>query len=251
MFKKIFEYAGPYKKNMYVATVVVLVSVLMGILPFVLAYQVIAPLVMGESIEASFIILRVVLVLVCLVLQALFYGWGLNLSHKAAYDTLLRLRTALQKRFEKLPLGVIQDKGTGTVKKLFVDDVDSLEVLLAHSMPEGIANLMIPIAVYVAMFFVDWKLALLSLASIPISLIAMMTMYSVGMKKMGPYYMAGQKMNNTIIEYINGMEVVKVFNKDADSYERFRKDVSDYRDYTLAWYKAAWPWMAIYSSLLP
>ena len=50
-------------------------------------------------------------------------------------------------------------------------------------MPEGIANLMIPIAVYVAMFFVDWKLALLSLASIPISLIAMMTMYSVGMKK--------------------------------------------------------------------
>ena len=251
MFKKIFEYAGPYKKNMYVATVVVLVSVLMGVLPFVLAYQVIAPLVMGESIEASFIILRVVLILVCLVLQALFYGWGLNLSHKAAYDTLLRLRTALQKRFEKLPLGVIQDKGTGTVKKLFVDDVDSLEVLLAHSMPEGIANLMIPIAVYVAMFFVDWKLALLSLASIPISLIAMMMMYSVGMKKMGPYYMAGQKMNNTIIEYINGMEVVKVFNKDADSYERFRKDVSDYRDYTLAWYKAAWPWMAIYSSLLP
>ena len=251
MFQKVFEYAGPHKKGLYAATAVVLVSVLMGVLPFVLAYQVIAPLVMGTEIDASFIILRVALVLVCLILQAILYGWGLNLSHKAAYDTLLRLRTALQKRFEKLPLGVIQDKGTGTVKKLFVDDVDSLEVLLAHSMPEGIANLMVPIAVYVAMFFVDWKLALLSLASIPISLIAMMTMYSVGMKKMGPYYMAGQKMNNTIIEYINGMEVVKVFNKDADSYERFRKDVSDYRDYTLAWYKAAWPWMAIYSSLLP
>ena len=251
MFQKVFEYAGPHKKGLYAATAVVLVSVLMGVLPFVLAYQVIAPLVMGAELDASFLILRVALVLVCLVLQAVLYGWGLNLSHKAAYDTLLRLRTALQKRFEKLPLGVIQDKGTGTVKKLFVDDVDSLEVLLAHSMPEGIANLMVPIAVYVAMFFVDWKLALLSLASIPISLIAMMTMYSVGMKKMGPYYMAGQKMNNTIIEYINGMEVVKVFNKDADSYERFRKDVSDYRDYTLAWYKAAWPWMAIYSSLLP
>ena len=251
MFQKVFEYAGPHKKGLYAATAVVLVSVLMGVLPFVLAYQVIAPLVMGAELDASFLILRVALVLVCLVLQAVLYGWGLNLSHKAAYDTLLRLRTALQKRFEKLPLGVIQDKGTGTVKKLFVDDVDSLEVLLAHSMPEGIANLMVPIAVYVAMFFVDWKLALLSLASIPISLFAMMTMYSVGMKKMGPYYMAGQKMNNTIIEYINGMEVVKVFNKDADSYERFRKDVSDYRDYTLAWYKAAWPWMAIYSSLLP
>ena len=60
MFKKIFEYAGPYKKNMYVATVVVLVSVLMGVLPFVLAYQVISPLVMGDSVETEFVLLRVI-----------------------------------------------------------------------------------------------------------------------------------------------------------------------------------------------
>lgn len=251
MFKKVFEYAGPHKKDLYRATFIVLLSVLMGVLPFVLAYQVISPLIMGETVGSGYVSSRGIGVLVCLVLQAILYGWGLNVSHKAAYNTLLRLRTALQKRFESLPLGFIQDKGTGTIKKLFVDDVDSLEVLLAHSLPEGIANLMIPLAIYVAMFFIDWKLALLSLASIPVSFAAMMIMYSVGMKKMGPYYMAGQKMNNTIIEYINGMEVVKVFNKDAESYERFRKDISDYRDYTLEWYKAAWPWMAVYSSLLP
>lgn len=251
MFKKVFEYAGPHKKDLYIATFIVLLSVLMGVLPFVLAYQVISPLVMGNAVDTKYVCLRVIGVLICLILQAILYGWGLDVSHKAAYSTLLRLRTSLQKRFEAVPLGFIQDKGTGTIKKLFVDDVDSLEVLLAHSLPEGIANLMIPIAIYVAMFFIDWKLALLSLASIPISFAAMMIMYSVGMKKMGPYYVAGQKMNNTIIEYINGMEVVKVFNKDAESYERFRKDISDYRDYTLEWYKAAWPWMAIYSSLLP
>ena len=251
MFKKVFEYAGPHKKDLYIATFIVLLSVLMGVLPFVLAYQVISPLVMGNAVDTKYVCIRVIGVLICLILQAILYGWGLEVSHKAAYSTLLRLRTSLQKRFEAVPLGFIQDKGTGTIKKLFVDDVDSLEVLLAHSLPEGIANLMIPIAIYVAMFFIDWKLALLSLASIPISFAAMMIMYSVGMKKMGPYYMAGQKMNNTIIEYINGMEVVKVFNKDAESYERFRKDISDYRDYTLEWYKAAWPWMAIYSSLLP
>lgn len=251
MFKKVFEYAGPHKKDLYIATFIVLLSVLMGVLPFVLAYQVISPLVMGNAVDTKYVCIRVIGVLICLILQAILYGWGLDVSHKAAYSTLLRLRTSLQKRFEAVPLGFIQDKGTGTIKKLFVDDVDSLEVLLAHSLPEGIANLMIPIAIYVAMFFIDWKLALLSLASIPISFAAMMIMYSVGMKKMGPYYMAEQKMNNTIIEYINGMEVVKVFNKDAESYERFRKDISDYRDYTLEWYKAAWPWMAIYSSLLP
>lgn len=251
MLKKVFEYAGPHKKDLYSATIIVLISVLMGVIPFVLAYQVISPLVMGEAVGNGYVSVRVIGVFVCLFLQAILYGWGLDISHKAAYNTLLRLRTSLQKRFEELPLGFIQDKGTGTIKKLFVDDVDSLEVLLAHSLPEGVSNLMIPIAIYAAMFFIDWKLALLSLASIPVSFAAMMIMYSVGMKKMGSYYMAGQKMNNTIIEYINGMEVVKVFNKDAESYERFRKDVSDYRDYTLEWYKAAWPWMAIYSSLLP
>lgn len=251
MFEKVFLYAGPHKRGLYAATGIVLLSVLCGVLPFVLAYQIIEPLVSGSTVTTELVTSRAAGVLLCLVAQALLYGWGLNVSHNAAYGTLLRLRTSLQKKFENLPLGVIQDKGTGTVKKLFVDDVDSLEVLLAHSLPEGVANLMIPVAVILALFVIDWKLALLSLASIPLSLWAMKTMYAVGMQKMGPYYAAGQKMNNTIIEYVNGMEVVKVFNRDADSYARLRDDVLAYRDYTLAWYKAAWPWMAMYSSLLP
>lgn len=251
MFEKVFLYAGPHKRGLYATTGIVLLSVLCGVLPFVLAYQIIEPLVSGSTVTTELVTSRAAGVLLCLVAQALLYGWGLNVSHNAAYGTLLRLRTSLQKKFENLPLGVIQDKGTGTVKKLFVDDVDSLEVLLAHSLPEGVANLMIPVAVILALFVVDWKLALLSLASIPLSLWAMKTMYAVGMQKMGPYYAAGQKMNNTIIEYVNGMEVVKVFNRDADSYARLRDDVLAYRDYTLAWYKAAWPWMAMYSSLLP
>lgn len=251
MFEKVFLYAGPHKRGLYAATGIVLLSVLCGVLPFVLAYQIIEPLVSGSTVTTELVTSRAAGVLLCLVAQALLYGWGLNVSHNAAYGTLLCLRTSLQKKFENLPLGVIQDKGTGTVKKLFVDDVDSLEVLLAHSLPEGVANLMIPVAVIFALFVVDWKLALLSLASIPLSLWAMKTMYAVGMQKMGPYYAAGKKMNNTIIEYVNGMEVVKVFNRDADSYARLRDDVLAYRDYTLAWYKAAWPWMAMYSSLLP
>jgi len=251
MVEKVFLYAGPHKRGLYAATGILLLSVLCGVLPFVLAYQIIEPLVSGSTVTTELVVSRTMGVLLCLVAQALLYGWGLNVSHNAAYGTLLHLRTSLQKKFENLPLGVIQDKGTGTVKKLFVDDVDSLEVLLAHSLPEGVANLMIPVAVILALFVVDWKLALLSLASIPLSLWAMKTMYAVGMQKMGPYYAAGQKMNNTIIEYVNGMEVVKVFNRDADSYARLRDDVLAYRDYTLAWYKAAWPWMAMYSSLLP
>ena len=187
MFKKIFEYAGLYKKNMYIATCIILVSVLMGVLPSVLTYQIISPLIAGKNIEVNYVLIRVIAVLVCLVLQAIFHGWGLSISHKAAYNTLLQLRVSLQKKFENLPLGIVEEKGTGTIKKLFVDDVDSLELLLAHSVPEGVANLLVPLVIYIAMFCTDWKLALMSLASIPLSIMSMVIMYAVGMKRMGPY----------------------------------------------------------------
>ena len=88
MFEKIFEYAGPHKKGIYTATAVMLLSVLMGVLPFVLAYQIIAPLVMGDPIESGYITMRLTGILVCLVLQAILNGWGLDISHRAAYNTL-------------------------------------------------------------------------------------------------------------------------------------------------------------------
>lgn len=251
MLNKVFEYAGSHKKTIHLASFIMLLSVIMGVVPFLFAYQIINPLILGQNLEFKRLVILLAGILICLVLQALLGGLALNMSHKAAYNTLFGLRTSLQKKMENLPLGAIEEKGTGAIKKMFVDDIGSLEVLLAHSLPEGIANLIVPVMVYIAMFFVDWRLALMSLASIPLSIVAMMIMYSAGMKKMGPYYMASGKMNNTIIEYVNGMEVVKVFNKQAKSYQRFSKDVGDYRDYALAWYKTAWPWMALYSALLP
>lgn len=251
MLNKVFEYAGSHKKTIHLASFIMLLSVIMGVVPFLFAYQIINPLILGQNLEFTRLVILLAGILICLVLQALLGGLGLNMSHKAAYNTLFGLRTSLQKKMENLPLGAIEEKGTGAIKKMFVDDIGSLEVLLAHSLPEGIANLIVPVMVYIAMFFVDWRLALMSLASIPLSIVAMMIMYSAGMKKMGPYYMASGKMNNTIIEYVNGMEVVKVFNKQTESYKRFSKDVGDYRDYALAWYKTAWPWMALYSALLP
>lgn len=251
MLNKVFEYAGSHKKTIHLASFIMLLSVIMGVVPFLFAYQIINPLILGQNLEFTRLVILLACILICLVLQALLGGLGLNMSHKAAYNTLFGLRTSLQKKMENLPLGAIEEKGTGAIKKMFVDDIGSLEVLLAHSLPEGIANLIVPVMVYIAMFFVDWRLALMSFASIPLSIVAMMIMYSAGMKKMGPYYMASGKMNNTIIEYVNGMEVVKVFNKQTESYKRFSKDVGDYRDYALAWYKTAWPWMALYSALLP
>lgn len=251
MFKKVLEYTGEYRKTTYAAIVVLLVGIIMNVLPFLFVYQIIRPLLMREPMTAEYVIWRIAAIAVCALLYAVFYVWGLSLSHRSAYNTLKNLRISLQSKLEKQPLGAIQEKGVGAIKKMFIDDIETIELLLAHALPEGIANLTIPVLVFIGMLLVDWKLALLSLCSLPLGVIAMTVMYRIGMKDMGNYYAAAQKMNNTIVEYINGMEVVKVFNRDGESYHRFEGDVKSYRDFTLAWYKACWPWMALYSSILP
>ena len=251
MFKKVLEYAGEYRAKTWQSMMVMLAGVAMSVIPYLFVYQIIAPLLSGGSLTLPAVGLRVIAIALCMVLYALLYVKGLDLSHESAYYTLMNLRISLQGKLEKQPLGVIQEKGVGSLKKMFIDDIESIELLLAHALPEGVANIAIPLFVFIAMFFVDWKLALLSLCSLPLGLVAMMFMYHAGTSKMDAYYGAARKMNNTIVEYINGMEVVKVFNRDGESYQRFETDVKNYRDFTLDWYKVCWPWMALYNSILP
>ena len=251
MFKKILEYAGEYKKTTYMAVLSMAIGLIMNVIPFFLVYQIIKPLLLREELSVQSVILMVAGIAVCGLLYAVFYINGLDLSHKSAFHTLKNLRISLQGKIEAQPLGSVQDIGTGAMKKMFTDDIETLEVLLAHTLPEGLANIAIPVFIFVGMFIVDWKLALLSLASLPLGVLAMGFMFRIGMKEMGNYFAAGQKMNNTIVEYINGMEVVKVFNRDGESYKRFEGDVVSYRDFTLKWYRACWPWMALYTSILP
>ena len=251
MYKKIKPYMGGYLRYTRRSAVSITVAVILSVVPYFLLYQLIAPLLNGESLTSGYVALRVVITAVCLVGNAVLYVHGLDLSHYSAYNTLRNLRTALQGRLEQQPLGAIRELGNGRIKKVFTDDIETIELLLAHAIPEGIANLIIPAVVMVAMFFADWKLALLSLASLPFGMFAMGMMFKIGMSRMEAYYAAAAKMNNTIIEYINGMEVVKVFNRDGESYARYENDIHYYRDMTLDWYRICWPWMALYSSILP
>lgn len=251
MFKKVLEYAGEYRKTTYAAALCMLFGIIMNVLPYFFVYQLITPLMGYGKISMEGVLGRIAVIAVCVLFYAVFYIKGLSLSHRSAYHTLEQIRISLKGKLENQPLGVIQEKGVGVIKKMFIDDIESIELLLAHALPEGIANMAVPLVVFIVMFFVDWKLALLSLCSLPIGMVAMGAMYKSGTSKMGDYYSSAQKMNNTIVEYINGMEVVKVFNRDGESYRRFENDVKSYRDFTLEWYRVCWPWMALYNSILP
>ncbi len=251
MFNKVKPYMGEYMAYTKKAVVCIVIAVILSTLPYFFLYQLISPLILGEKLTIGTVLLYVALTAVCLVGNAVLYVQGLSYSHHSAYNTLKNIRISLQKKLEAQPLGNIREFGNGRIKKVFADDIDMIELLLAHAIPEGIGNLFIPVAVIISMLLVDWKLALLCIAALPLGMLAMGMMFKVGMTKMEAYYASGSRMNNTIIEYINGMEVVKVFNRDGESYERFESDIKSYRDLTLAWYKACWPWMALYSSIIP
>lgn len=251
MFKKVSPYIGEYKKYTVFAAVLMCLGIVASILPYFFLYQLLGPLTRGEGLEGRFAVLRIVYILICEVVYGILYTQGLVYSHISAYNTLKNLRTSLQGKLEKQPLGNIMDIGTGRLKKVFIDDIEQIELLLAHAIPEGIANIFIPILIIVLMFVFNWKLGLLALVPIVVGILAMGMMMKAGFAQMNDYYESASKMNNTIIEYINGMEVVKVFNKDGDSYKRFGEMVRNYRDFTIKWFKVCWPWMATYSSVLP
>ncbi|MBR6275095.1 MAG: ABC transporter ATP-binding protein [Lachnospiraceae bacterium] len=251
MFKKVSPYIGEYKKYTTWAAILMTIGIAAHILPYFFLYQIIAPLVKGEGIDTSYILVRVVAVIICELVFSVAYVQGLAFSHISAYNTLKNLRVSLQGKLEKQPLGKIKELGTGRIKKVFTDDIDQIELLLAHAIPEGIANIVVPLVIIVLMFITNWRLGLLSLIPLVVGMFAMGMMMKSGMEKMNAYYESAARMNNTIIEYVNGMEVVKVFNKDGDSYKRFGEVVRNYRDFTIDWYKVCWPWMAIYTSVLP
>lgn len=251
MLKKVFYYGRENNKKTILSIFLLVISIFCQTSTFLFVYQIIDKIVKNDRITLNFLLLCAAGVLISLILQTVFYKKGLDLSHEAAYGTLMNLRISLQGKLEKLPLGVIENKGIGTLKKVFVDDIDSLELLLAHGVPEGVSNLFGIIVIYLFLIFIDWKLALLAAITIPLGMIAMILMYSTGNKRMADYYKSGQIMNNTIIEYVNGMEVVKVFNKSGESYEKLKKSIINYRDFTLSWYKACWPLMAVYGAVLP
>ena len=251
MLNIILKYGVKEKKFTVRAAIYMLIGTIFSIIPYFFLYRMIDSLLNKGEISWNQAFSYIGGIFVSLLLFGFLYILGLKNSHIAAYNILKNIRTSLQQKLEKKPLGSIQELGTGNLKKMFVDDIDSMELLLAHALPEGIANSLVPILLYIAIFIVDLRLGLLSLITLPIGIWAMGTMFSVGTKYMNDYYTARVKMNNTIIEYINGMEVVKVFNKDMDSYKKYREDVINYRDFTLFWYGLCWTWMALYTVVLP
>lgn len=247
---RILEYAGPYKKYTYAAVVVLILAALAQVVPYALIAGLLQGLVEAKTMAMDAVWWTVAGVAVAGIAYAILYLFGLTLSHKAAYHTLENLRISLQEKLEAQPIGSVRAIGSGAVKKYFSDDIESIELLLAHAIPEGIANISVPAVTLIVLIAIDWRLALFTAISVAFGYFTMKQMYTTGMDRMGSYFAASKRLNNMIIEFVNGMEVVKVFNREGDLGSRYQKTVTSYRDFVLAWYKSTWPWMSLYGSLL-
>lgn len=247
MFKKILKYSGNDNKLLKISIFQSILSIICSIIPYFITYLVIDKLVTNQKMEGGFLAIAASIVFVMLILQNIIYLIGLNNSHIFAFNVLQNIRESLQERLEVLPIGYIQDKGKGTIKQVFVEDIDSIEMLLAHAIPEGISNLLVTLIVIVMMLLADIRLGLLALAAFPIAIAGFMSMFKIGSKYMAEYYAAGQNMNNNIIEYVNGMEVVKVFNQDGYYFGKYKESILNYRDKTISQYKATRSSVATYS----
>jgi len=247
----VYAYAKKFKTEMLRAIAFLTMSVIMAVVPYFFIYHIIIRFSGEGQLTIGYLGFMAGLIFISLVLKNYLQGRGLSVSHHLAYDTLMGMRKKIADKLLRMPMGAVQRHSTGSLKKNFVENIEDMELLLAHAMPEGIANLLTLVIITVILFILDWRMALMALAVLPIGLIAVYMMLKDGLKRMGPYYQASKEMNENIIEYIAGMEVIKVFNQTTTSFKKYITSVNNYKKYTLYWFKVSWNYMTVYSIILP
>lgn len=173
------------------------------------------------------------------ILRSICMGLSTYVSHKATFEVLYDIRCALIEKLKKVPLGFVQETPTGVLKNTIIDKVDGLEQYLAHLIPELIANLFIPIIIIIYLCTVSVKMTLIMLIPLPVVLLCCKGMMIGFDEKCKKFYAAKEKVNATVIEYVRGIEVIKAFNRSADSYQKFSDAVYDNAKCGYEWQKGA------------
>lgn len=249
--KKIFAFAKEYHYKLYLSILMAISSVLLGIVPFYLVYKIIMAFLKHPEVEFTYLLKMTILILAVLIAKSYLFLKAMSASHEAAFDTLMGMRKSLAEKLIKMPMGEIKKRSSGQLKNIIVDMVEEMELILAHLIPEGVSYIVVPTILVICIFFLDWRLALAALGTVPISLIIFKLMMQNNEEKMEYWFKAGDKMNSNIVEYISGMEVIKIFKQITDSFSRYTDSVKDYEKYTLEWFRESWNYMAGFFVILP
>ena len=254
----IFDLIKVKKKEFIAMAILATLGAILAIVPYMLIYSIINEFInMGMNVDFELIFQFVLLALAAIFLRYFFVVFSFVFSHIAAFDLLYLIRTQITGHLGKLPMGFWSDNSSGRVRKTIHEDVERIENFVAHHIPDVIAGTVLPLCTITVLFFIEWRLALAVLVPLPIGFLMIKIMYS-GVATGGQnrkqlwkkYHEAIEAMHSTIVEYVQGMPVVKAFNISVESFKRLQEAVLGYKHFTVMLSKRQTPFFVIFVAMV-
>jgi len=216
----LFDYASDKKRYYTISIIAAVISVASGIIPFYFIADIITKLIEHNDVFSNYIF-DIVMILVFFLVKGLFHVISTSLSHIAAFQIIKTTRKRATDSLALASLGDVKDENSGSLKNTLCERIDSTETTLAHIIPEVTSSVLCFLATFVYLMVVDWRMGLIALIPVVIGVVSYGTM-TIGYEKYYKNCIEKTKiLNDTAVEYINGIEVIKAFGKSESSYEKF------------------------------
>ena len=216
----IFLFAKNKKKYYFASIFFALLRVTCGIAPYFIIANIVRELLSGVR-DWNIYQKECQIIALFWLGNVVFHSISTTLSHVATFNVLGNIRKDLCDKLSRVPLGSVLDMPSGALKNIMVERIDSMETTLAHVIPEFTSNLVMPVLMFVYLFHIDWRMGLASLATLPVGIAAMCFMFIGAEKWFNNTIEKTKNLNDTAVEYINGIEVIKAFGKSKSSYDKF------------------------------
>lgn len=246
----LMAFIKPHRAGFITSVILAVLSVTSGMVPYFAVARMVNLLISGEK-NFSIYLAWGAAALTAYLLKSILHGISTRCSHEATFHVLSELRRAVADKLTRVSMGYLTDTPSGRLKTTMVERVEQMEVPLAHIIPEMTSNLLVPIAIVVYLFLLDWRMALVSLITIPIGMLCYMAQMKEYPKKYGAVVQASKHMSATTVEYIGGIEVIKAFNQSAASYGKFTQAVRQSADLMLDWMKSTQGYSALMMTIWP
>lgn len=234
------------KKAIFLASL----GVVFGTLPYFAVSKIIYALIGGNK-NFSFYLTWCLVIFISYLLKSIFYSMALAISHRATFSVLKNVRIKILEKLPKMSLGSITNIHSGDLKTTIIDQVEKMERPLAHLLPEMTANLLGPLFIFIYLLILDWKMALLSLVSIPLGMVFMSFIMKTYAKDYEGSVITNTEMNKAIVEYVAGIEVIKTFNQGEKSYGKLTDKVLANASYYYNWMKRCQLFVSISRAVAP
>lgn len=248
--KILFSFAAPCKGKMALSVFCAILSVAGGFIPFWAVYEILLAFI-NQNVTLNGILIWCLVGAAGYLLRVACHGISTILAHISAYTILEGIRLKIADRLMKAPLGEVMGRLIGYLKNIIMDKVEDLEPPLAHMIPELTSNLLLPVAIFIWMLVIDWRMGLAVLIAPVLAMIPMFFLMRNYNSQYAAYMEANNHVNSIIIEYVEGIEVVKAFNQSTSSYEKFVNAVQSFKEFTLAWFKSTWKSMNLMMAIMP